>query len=79
MENDQLKNEIVQLKDALQKFIPQEDNSQQIHELSPILVGLIPNLVYAIATSTASQPCFHFPVKAKKSPNNDFFKLTQFV
>merc|ERR1712062_956917 len=70
MENNQLKNEIVQLKEALQKFMPHEDNPQQINQLSPILVGLIPSPVYAIATSTASQPCFHFPVKAEKSPNN---------
>ena len=75
MENNQLKNEIVQLKEALQKFMPHEDNPQQINQLSPILVGLIPSPVYAIATSTASQPCFHFPVKAEKSPNNDVFNL----
>merc|ERR1711990_663863 len=75
MENDQLKNEIVQLKGALQKFMQHEDNPQLIHQLSPILVGLIPSPVYAIATSTASQPCFHFPVKAEKSPNNDVFNL----
>ena len=75
MENDQLKNEIVQLKEALQKFVSHEDVQQQVHQLSPILVGLIPSPVYAIATSTASQPCFHFPVKAEKSPNNDVFNL----
>merc|ERR1711953_1043605 len=73
--NQKLKMENDQLKKALQKFIPHEDNPQLIHQLSPILVGLIPSPVYAIATSTASKPCFHFPVKAEKSPNNDVFNL----
>merc|ERR1712044_58949 len=73
-ENDQLKSEIVQLKEALQKNQTAQDEVRpglqgHVSQLSPILVGLIPSPVYAIATSTASQPSFHFPVKAEKSPN----------
>ena len=79
-ENDQLKSEILQLKEALQKNQPAQGDALpemrgHVSQLSPILVGLIPSPVYAIATSTASQPCFHFPVKAEKSPNTDIFNL----
>merc|ERR1712137_92988 len=73
LENDQLKSELVRLKEAVQKPLPAQGDvppgmNGQISQLSPILVGLIPSPVYAIATSTASQPCFHFPVKAETSP-----------
>ena len=74
-ENDQLKNEVVQLKEALKQFMSHGDAPQQLAQFSPILLGLIPSPVYAIATSTASQPCFHFPLKPEKSPNNDVFNL----
>merc|ERR1712131_91394 len=80
LENDQLKSELVRLKEAVQKPLPAQGDvppgmNGQISQLSPILVGLIPSPVYAIATSTASQPCFHFPVKAETSPNNDVFSI----
>merc|ERR1711990_1113009 len=55
---DGLENEKQEIEKSNQK-LKMENN-----QLNPILVGLIPSPVYAIATSTASQPCFHFPVKA---------------
>merc|ERR1712156_1138468 len=74
IQNDNLKNEIVKLKEALENELL-GDVSQPIQQVSPILVGLIPSPIYAIATSTASEPYFHFPIKSEESSNGNVFNL----